>query len=85
MATGRLFTDAVRLTRQISRVRLGCPQKDAGGLELDKGKLALEDWYKKQQIANERARTGIMAQNANREQWGDDARLYRRKRQPCLY
>lgn len=50
--------------------QVGMSPKDAGGLELDKGKLALEDWYKKQQIANERARTGIMAQNANREQWG---------------
>lgn len=50
--------------------QVGMSPKDAGGLELDKGKLALEDWYKKQQIANERARTGIMAQNANRGQWG---------------
>lgn len=50
--------------------QVGMSPKDAGTLELDKGKLALEDWYKKQQIANERARTGIMAQNANREQWG---------------
>lgn len=50
--------------------QVGMSPKDAGDLELDKGKLALEDWYKKQQIANERARTGIMAQNANREQWG---------------
>lgn len=50
--------------------QIGLSPKEAGTLELDKGKLALEDWYKKQQIANERARTGIMAQNANREQWG---------------
>ena len=44
--------------------------KDAGDLDIAKQNLTNDRWYKEQQVANERARTGIMARNANREQWG---------------
>ena len=50
--------------------QVGMSPKDAGGLDIAKQNLTNDRWYKEQQVANERARTGIMAQNANREQWG---------------
>ena len=50
--------------------QVGMSPKDAGNLDIAKQNLTNDRWYKEQQVANERARTGIMAQNANREQWG---------------
>lgn len=50
--------------------QVGMSPKDAGNLDIAKQNLTNDRWYKEQQVANERARTGIMAQNANRGQWG---------------
>ena len=50
--------------------QVGMSPKDAGNLDIAKQNLTNDRWYKEQQVANERARTGIMARNANREQWG---------------
>lgn len=50
--------------------QVGMSPKNAGDLDIAKQNLTNDRWYKEQQVANERARTGIMAQNTNREQWG---------------